>query len=408
MNLFQLHTKYWGKRLLFVLTISFLIFLVYFFKVPEIKAAGFILKNPLFDYTSSLTWKLYLTIYFTVVFLINTVFLISMTVFYKAQKQRHARLMKKYERYFIETIMDHLVLKSFDVENEEDPHIVSLKKALRDKNSINIFLDVLRKINAQVKGDLRTETSKMIGELGLHEVITTYLYSPYFEDKILAMKIISDFGIEEHNGYLLELTYNKNYVVRTEALDSLIKLSVLDNLEFLKNHIYQVSLWDINTILKISDDFEKQNIDYSGLINSEHLRVAALGILLAGKNERTDMKETIKSKLGSEDEVVNTEAYRAYLAMADQPSDFKYVMGKFFGEDEKIKQLIVESFKRCPDKVMSVVFLTNVVEKESLSLKTSAMKLLLEFDTTKFQYYQYSDSPEIIKAHNEAVDLYIN
>jgi hypothetical protein len=331
-----------------------------------------------------------------------------MTVFYKSQKQRHAKLMKKYERYFIETIMDHLVLKSFDVENEEDPHIVSLKKALRDKNSINIFLDVLRKIHGQVKGELRAETSIMIDELGLHEIIRTYLYSPYFEDKILAMKIISDFGIEEHNGYLLELTYSKNYVVRTEALDSLIKLSVLDNLEFLKNHIYQVSLWDINTILKISDDFEKQNIDYAGLINSEHPRVAALGILLAGKNERTDMKETIKSKLGSRDEIVNMEAYRTFLSMADQPSDFKYVIGKFFDENEKIKQLIVESFKKCPDKVMSIVFLTNVVEKESLSLKTSAMKLLLEFDTTKFQYYQYSDSPEVIKAHNEAVDLYIN
>jgi len=248
----------------------------------------------------------------------------------------------------------------------------------------------------------------MITELGLHEIIETYLHSPYFEDKILALKIISDFGIEQHNGYLLELTYSKNYVVRTEALDSLIKLSVLDKLEFLKKYIYHISMWDINTFLKLSDDFEQHNIDYQGLINSEHPRVAVLGILLAGKNRRADLKETIKSKLGSEDEVLNTEAYRAYLSMADELSDFKYITGRFFPENEKIKQLIVESFKRCPDKIMSVVFLMNVVEKESLSLKTSAMKLLLEFDTAKIQYYKYSDSSEVIKAHNEAVDLHIN
>jgi hypothetical protein len=96
------------------------------------------------------------------------------------------------------------------------------------------------------------------------------------------------------------------------------------------------------------------------------------------------------------------------ITLADELSDFKYITGIFFGENEKIKQLIVESFKRCPDKIMSVVFLMNVVEKESLSLKTSAMKLLLEFDTTKIQYYKYSDSSEVLKAHNEAVDLHIN
>jgi len=407
MKLFLLHTKYWGKRLFFLLFILFLLSLVYFFKIPAIYNGEILIKNPFYFHTASLELWLYLLLYFIFIFLFNSIFLTLLTIFYKFQKLKSEKLLKEYEQLFVEKIINYLYSKSFGMQIEDELCITTLKR-LRKKNTITILLDVLRRIHLQVIGDMRLTTNKMLSELELDKLVGIYLHSPYLKDKILALKIISDFQIEGYNAYILKLTLRKNYILRTEAFISLIKLSVYDNLAFLKNYKELVSRWDMNNILKVSKEYKKNNIDYLNLIQSDFPRVGALGLLLANKHKRIDLKEIIKQKIGSKDDTLNNEAYLAFLSMADQVSDFEFVMEKFDCENSKNKQAIITSFTKCPDKSLATNFLMNVVENESLLLKTNALKLLMKIDANRVQSYKFSTNPDVLKAHKHVVDFYIN
>lgn len=409
MRLFLLYAKYWGKEAGLLLLCLLSVSLIYFFRIPGIELGGIRIANGLYRFTAPLELKEYLILYFISVFFINGITLILLTILLHYLKEREERLQKKYEILFIDTIMDHLMANSFeDYPLTRKLYIVKLKRYLKENNTSLILLNVLRKIHSQVTGDLRLEINQMIIDLDFNKKITTYLRSPYLSDKILALKFISGFQLEGHTRQILKLTGSKNYVLRTEAFVSLIKLSVFEDLAFLKNHMRLVSFWDINAIVSITREFGKQKIDFESLILSASPRVSALGIVLASEYNRTEFKELIKSKLDSRDRILRNEAYQAFLSMADRTEDLEMVIGKFKGATTKIKQIIIRSFVKCPDPELATSFLMGVVEKESLNLKTLAMKVLIEINPTKVQFFKSSKDEEIQKAHMEAVDLYIN
>jgi hypothetical protein len=232
------------------------------------------------------------------------------------------------------------------------------------------------------------------------------------------MKIISEFELgmadifEFEDGgypeYIIQLTRKRNYVLRSEAFVSLIKLAVHDDLSFLIERKLPVSIWDMNIVLKIFKDLKINNINYAQLIESESPRVAALGILLANKHHRTDLKEAIFRKIGSKDGLLNFEAYAAFISMANSETDYNFLIEKFSKEDTMIKKAIVKSFISCPSIHLSKAFMIYVIEEESLPLKVEAMKILVQLDINRVNEYKNSENMDILKARNQIVDFNLN
>ncbi len=416
----KLKIRYWGARLLFFGFFALLIAIIFFFKISELNIIGLKITNPLYAYTADLEWWLYLLMYFIFVFFINSLIFIVFTIFIRNYKIRSKKRRKKYERIFTDKIMELIYNNS-----EKSSSIITIEDKISELNALAqksytkiILLNILRKIHAQAKDEVRMKAAEILKKMKLDNFIDIYLHSPYFRDKIFAMKIISEFelGMSDifefeaggHPEYIIKLTKKRNYVLRSEAFVSLIKLAIHDDLSFLLDRELHVSIWDMNIVLKIFKDIKNNNINYTQLIESDSPRVAALGVLLANKHNKTDLKEIIFKKIGSKDGLLNFEAYAAFISMANNETDYNFFIEKFSKEDFIIKKAIVKSFANCPSITLSKAFMIYVIEEESLPLKVEAMKILVQLDINRVNEYKNSENIDILKARNQIVDFNLN
>ena len=414
----KLKFNYWGKRILFFGFLIFLVLLVFLLKIPSIDLGVFTIYNPLYSYTINVEWWLYLLIYFNVVFFINSIIFIIATIIIRNNKIKSQKREKRDEQIIADKIME-LIYKGID--NNAITNKAQIAELINNTNKDDakiILLNILRKIHTQAKDEVSQKAVEIFDTLNLNNFIKTNLHSPYFRDKIFAMKIISEFQLgmknvhdfenNEFHDYIIRLTKKRNYVLRTEAFVSLIKLAMQDDLSFLLDNELHVSIWDMNVVLKIFKDIKNNNINYASLIQSDSPRVAALGVLLANKHQKKEFKDLIYKKIGSEDGLLNFEAYAAYISMADNDSDYHFFMDKFTKEKPIIKRAIVKAFNNCTSKEIALAFLNKVIEQESLILKVEAMKILMQLDANKVNDYINSENIDILKARKQIVDFNLN
>lgn len=122
----------------------------------------------------------------------------------------------------------------------------------------------------------------MVKYLKLTHKIESFIYNKNFDDKILAMKIISYLRLRTYNKQILKFAQSNNFALRTEAYASLIRLMETD--EHLLNLIgtkYNLSLLDVNIIVNAILKNNKMNINYNALIFSENINQTMIGLLLA-------------------------------------------------------------------------------------------------------------------------------
>lgn len=406
MKLLIIHIRYWAVRLIAALAILLFLFIVYFFKISELNIYGYHIINPLFQYTAPLEIWLYLLVYFIFVFIFNTVFLSILTVAYKLQNKRTDRIKVKYEKLFAETITTYLTSRFFKQFDEAETSLNILKKRYNHKIR-NVMIDVLRKVHSEVIGDMRNDANELIYLLKFDELVLSYLYSPYLDDKILALQTISDFQLKGQNSKIMKLAVSKNYLLRSEALISSIKLSIFDDITFNNKRRWNITKLDMNNILLITNQFKNHNINIEQLIISEFPRVAALGVLLANEHKRTDLKEAIKLKIGNENDVLHHEALLSFISMSTDLQDYNFLKQIFSLQNRIDKQAIIEAFNNCPDKETGINFYLDVIDNEELALKTTAMKLLLEVAPNKLNTYSTSENMAIVKAYKHAIDFNI-
>lgn len=407
MTIVYSHIKYWGVRLMAILTIAFFIYLIYFFKISEVTLFNTHFVNPFYALTAPLEVWLYLLVYFIFVFVFNSIFLTGLTITYKIQNKKADKLKNVYEKHFAELVTKYLTAKAFKEKEGEKAALKLLKRAYNKRVKI-ILVEVLHRVHSQVVGDLRTDVNNLFKQLKLDRLMMAYLYSPYLSDKVLAIKTIADFQIHKKSNKLLKYTNSKNDILRAEAFISSIKLSMFDNITFKKRSRWNISKLDMNNILLVTNQFKNHNIDIKALISSEFPRVVAMGLLLANEHKKTELKELIKEKIGDSDPVVNQEAIQAFISMADRVSDYEFLLEGFDKHNQTNKMVIVLAFQKCPDIVMSKYFYTSIIDNEELMLKNEAMKRLLELDPNKCLLYKNSLDTSILKAYKQSIDIYIN
>jgi len=406
MRILFLKIGYWGTRGAFVFFILFLIGLAFFFNQPALHLGPVDLHNPFYFLRSDLDWWIYLLLYFSLVFALNTAVFLAFTLFFRFYKRRKQLRIRRYEHIYTDHIIEYL----YNTDSPEAPAdniIYSIRNRARRKFQKLIILDILRRIHVQVKDGLRIKTAGMLSQLQLDKWAGMLIHSPYFGDKILAMKTIADFKLPGYERAILKLTASRNYVLRTEAFVSLIKLNVHNDLDFLSAHPHYVSFWDMNLLLKISRESEYQNVKFAELIQSDIPRVSALGVALAGENNRQEFKDLIRQKIGNPDATLNEEAFKTLLILTNDNADFAFALEHYPTANEKVKSIIINSLSRCNDKNITIPFLVQVIENEPLLLKTLAMKQLLSSDINRVQAYKTSENPDIIKAYKQVIDFHI-
>jgi len=402
--------KYISKRLFFAVFAVSAILLIFFFRLPKvyIQEFDFNIYNPIYEITKDFPLWIYLLVYFIAVFLLNSLLLIIYSIYTISKNKRKEDKRKKYLTFFSIEIINIIYPVPHITPEKMQTELGVLKRNINNYLKSRVFFEALIKTSSVVKGELRERTNALFQHVYNDSYVKAHLLSPYFQDRIFALQLIVIFYLAKYENIVKKMTNEKNYLLRTEAYITLIKISNYDNLSFLKTHKYNISELDKNIILNVIQENKKENIDVLGLLESPNPKSAHLGILLAHKLQKFEFKEIIKEYLESPIILIREEAFVAYASMSETDNEFDYLIQLFPSQNDSIKKTIINEFSRCNNLSLTTAFLLSVIEEESVLVKVEALKLLIDVNVNYVLAYSSTKDEDIQKALKQVLDFNLN
>lgn len=402
-----IHFRYWSIRLFFFLLILFLALGSYFYSVPTIQSGNYELTNPLYSEVKDMPAWLYSVDYFIYIFCIAIVLIFGMIIYYNLNKRKKEKIDARYIQFFVNNIFRYLYTTEEFTDAEKKQKLRAFKKELRNDHAKQLFINTLRRIHTQTTGIVREKTERLFTVIKYDYLIRAYLHSPYLEHKLFALKVISDFQLRNYTKHIKKLLKRDNNVLRSESLITLMNLDLDDSLYFLVDLKIKISMWDFNIITKTVKQLNKQNIAYLALIKSEIPELSALGISLARINKKSSLKEEIRPKIGNLNELVNEEAFSAFITFSKLKEDYEFLMEKFEYASGKTQLEIIKTLAFAPDKAKAIKFLNWVVENKHTTYKVEAIRLLLDLDLSLISEYRRSENYSIKQSCLQVLDINI-
>jgi len=405
------HIKIWSIRLFFLSQIFLVGFGSYFYKRPKVNLGSITIVNPYYaqiaNHSKDIPDWLYTVDYFTFIFVLSFGIILFMTIYYHTNKNIEEKNDKKSIDIFIRNIFIFLYPIEEYSEKQIQQQLKDLKGIAQTNHQKELLINTLRKVHSQTTGKVREKTDYLMGELKYRSFIKAYLFSPYFNNKLFALKVIADFQISGFEKHVLKLTKERNEVLHSEAIITLLKLKIYDSLLFLVALKMKLTVWDINVIIKTVQELKIVNIDYQTLINSEIPEISTLGIMLARLNNRIDFKSTIQKKIGSPSNLTNEEACIAFSYFSRNEKDYDFMIDKFELATAKAQFEFTNKIALISNKEKAIKFLNWVVENQSFTQKVQALTFLLDLDISTMNKYKNSNNPLIRQSYYQVIDINI-
>jgi len=383
---------------------------LYLFRRPDMQVGTIQIVNPFFYLVKSLPFWLYLVLYFTAFSLLSAFLLIMLSGYYNVLKNRNARISARYHKFFAFVLTHYYLSEIYEDEYCQENLFARIKPFVRKRIQIESLLWVYTKLQETFAMDLSGKFKFLLDRLNLYKKVESFLYDNNFDNRILAMKLLSYLRINDYDKRIGEYAENNNYALRTEAYAALIRLMKKD--EHLVNFVgkkYQLSVLDVNIIVNAALKNYKLEIDYRGLLASENPRKIMVGLLLAKFNYRKDSKNLILilNHIGNQEPMLNKLAWEALITLVPENEVIDIVLEHFLNEPEDVKLFILKNIKLEKDPRF-LNFLKEVIRTESLLLKIEAMNILFENNIDALGEFADAKDAEVKNAYAETVCVYIN
>ena len=226
------------------------------------------------------------------------------------------------------------------------------------------------------------------------------------------MRIISYLRIR-NNDYekkIYEYSDSKNYALRSEAYGALIRLMEGDNqlADFIGSK-FDLSLFDINTVVNAVIKNHKMNINYIDFLSSKLNRKIIVGLMLARYRYRKGSRSLILilNYIGNEDPLLNQLAWSSFLKLVPKDEGVDIIMDRFEQETDDIKIMILKNSHDTQNE-MYHKFLQDVISRSSLLIKIEAIKILFKEKFDFISPFVNSEDNDVMMALHEVSDLNIN
>lgn len=397
--------RYWSIRIFYLITALFILAAGYVNTFPQITIENKVFKNPFFYVVQGVPDWIYGVLYFIALFISGIIFIFIMILISNKLKKTKENIYSKYMELFVNNLYNYFFSLEKYSDIEKATKLKQLKKATNTDYSKRLLINSLRRLKIQTVGISEENANRLFFASIKKQFIKAYLHSPYLRHKLFAMKTIADFGMKGFDNYIIKLTKSKNNILRNEALVTLIRLNVYDDLQFLINMNIKLNIWNINSIIQAVKQNKKHNIKYLPLINSRTPELSALGIILARTNKRNDLKQEIRMKIGDQNELVNEEAFKTYISFADNNADLEFLMSKYDLADDSARKMIIKALDKYSDKAKKISFLDNVVLKQPFTQKIEAIRVLLNTDFSAISKYKNSEDTQIRQSYLQVLDI---
>lgn len=406
MKILGFYIEYWGTRLLYITFLSFICFGSYWYSLPEFSVGGHVFKNLLYKKEYYFTGWLYYIEYFIFVFLILSVLTFILTLYYGHDKRikeiTHERYVNFYIRYLISLIYMKDKLSSVELKKRK----ARFQSFVKNDYSKELVINTLQQIHHQTVGQMREDTELILQELKYDRLIRNYLHSPFYRHKKIAMNAIAEFKIKGHEKYILGLAKReRNKLLHTEALVTLIRLNTYDNLLLLIKNNINISMWEVNVIIDNIQKDKIKNIPYAELLHSDNKGTLLLGIILSRLNWKNEFKYDIQRYIDYPNDNIMEEAIIAFAAFAENKADFVYLRNLYKDAPGRGKLTIIKTITLSTDTDFAISFLEWVAIFEPIKYKTEALKYLLTISVEKVARLKKSSDPLVAMACNEVLDI---
>ena len=398
--------SFYLKRVVQVGVLLFVLWLLFFFYHPQMEVFGLIVFNPFFDFIEPLPYWLYLIVYLIIISFAGFIGFLVLSAFFSFRNGVIERKRLKYKHLFTSKIVDHL----FQGENNVSGNVAeirdTLKPFVRSNLQAEVYFSVITGIQEIVAMDLSNQFVRLNNALSINPKVIRFLYSNRFDQRILALKVISYLRINDYNATIAEYASSKNYALRTEAIAGLIRLSEINHLSYLFDQKNNLSLLEINVIVNAVIRNYKMDVDYEALLSSANPRLAIIGVAIARNRQREDLLPLIEDLRNNSFSLLKKEAWKTLIALKGEDDCIPAVIGEFDEQNQKTQIAILKSMKACRSETF-FDFLERIAREKPMPVKLMAMKLLFNNSFERLAPFLRQSDIETHRAFLETVDLNI-
>jgi len=383
---------------------------IYVFYRSETEILQYKIINPFYEYVEKMPFWIYLVLYFTAFSLFSVFLFIALSIYFSIQRNRSSKAIDRYSKFFAFVLTNCYLSSIYQDDNFQKNLIKKLKPFVKKQIQLEALFRVYTKIQETLAMDLSDKFKRLLSNLNLYKKIDDFLFDEDFDNRILAMKVLSYLRIHDNEKQIIKYSDNKNFALRTEAYAALIRLMKNDEhlVKFIGNK-HQLSVLDMNIIVNAVLKNFKLNIDYKGLLSSENPRKIMIGLMLTKYRYRINSRNLILilNHIGNADAMLNKLAWDALMTIVPENEVIEIIIDRFENEQEDVKLLILKKSHNIENQRF-LTFLDKIIKNQPLLVKVEAMKILFENDFDALANYTNSQNEEIQKAYKETACVFIN
>jgi len=396
------------KKLIWLSITAFIAVCIYVFYNSESKILGINYTNPLYGYVENMPFWVYIVLYFIVFSIISAFIFISLSHYFNIKRSQSSNIRDRYYRFFTYILTSYFIIDLYKDENYRKNLLLKIKPFIKSKKQILALFESYLRIQENITKDLSVDFKLLMTDLNLERKLESLIFNNDFDDRILAMRMLSYLQIHTCDKQIIKCGKNKNFALRTEAYAALIRLMEKD--EHLLNFIgeqHKLSILDINIIVNEVLKNKKMDINYRALLSSANEQKIVIGLMLAKHRYRKNKKNLvlILEHIGSSDDLINTLAWDALLTLVPDDDCVDLIIDRFENEQDEIKLSILEKSHHVMSKRF-FNFLASIMEHQTLIVKIEAMKIIFQNDFDLLESFINSGNEEIRMAYEETACMY--
>ena len=398
-----------NKLFWFVLILLFAI-LFYAFYQHKTELLVFNFVNPYYEFIHGFPFWVYIVFCFTFLAIICVFIFFILSLYLSVKRNRESALKEKYFSFFAYILTSYFLSDLYKKETHRFNLFQKIKPFLRTRIQLVSFLDAYLTIQETLTLNLSDDFKLLMNHFNLQKKIESFIYNSNFDEKILAMKMLSYLRLNTRNAQIRKIAESKNHALRTEANAAIIRLMEKDELlvRFIgeKHHL---SFLDINIIVNAILKNHKMNIDYRALLSKKNIRKNMVGLILAKYRYRENKSNVtlILNHIDAPNPTIKELAWDALLSIVPEGEALDIIIDHFENEPEDIKLLILQRSRNVINKRF-FNFLNEIIYHQPLLVKIEILKIILKNGFDAREKYEKAQDEELKMALNEVTCVFNN
>lgn len=212
MKILKLYLQYWLVKSFYIISFLLIFYGSYWYTtVQHFFIGNREFTNPFYHLHENLPFWINYLEYFIFVFTFSTILMIILTKIYSSNKKRKEKINEKFLKIYYKTVISDLFKENKDTELEETDNVYKYRHKRFAKSDLykELIINTFIHVHYQTIGKIRLKTESMMNDLHYEKLIRSYLYSPFYKQKKLALNTISEFKITGYEKYLIKLAKQK-------------------------------------------------------------------------------------------------------------------------------------------------------------------------------------------------------